>query len=70
MIKINKHDNIIDILQKIKQSNTKKVVLFFPFGHNVLYNKFLLKSIKNFDLNKKIIIKTNDILSKKILKDV
>lgn len=71
MIIIKKTDNIFDIINKIKRYNTdkKSIVISFPFGHDVLYNKVDLQSIKNY-WDKKIIIKTNDILSKKIWKEL
>jgi len=72
MIKINKTDNIFNIISKIKPhiTKSKKLVLEFPFGHNVLYNKVALQSLKNSFPENKIIIVTTDILSKKIIKEV
>ena len=70
MIQITQEDNIFDILEKIKKSSDKKIVLSFSLGHPVLYNKFLLQTIKDFDKNKKITIKTNDLASKKLIKKV
>ena len=66
MIIVKKTDNIFDIIYKIKQYNSenKSITLNFPFWHNILYNKVALQSIKD-SINKKIIISTNDILSKK-----
>ena len=71
MIIIKKTDNIFDIINKIKKYNTdkKSIVISFPFWHDVLYNKIDLKSIKQ-STTKKIVIKTNDILSKKIWKQL
>ena len=72
MIKVNKNDNIFDVISKIKSQfkEQKKIVLNFPFGHNILYNKVALKSLKNSFPNNKIVIVTTDILSKKIAKQV
>ena len=71
MIIVKKTDNIFDIIYKIKQYNSedKNIIINFPFWHNVLYNKVALQSIKDSS-NKKIIISTNDILSKKIWKNI
>jgi co-chaperonin GroES (HSP10) len=67
MITIIKTDNIFDVITKIREYKTdkKSITIIFPFGHNILYNKVDLQSIKSSSV-KKIIIKTNDILSKKI----
>lgn len=72
MIKIHKNDNTFDIINKIKSRDkkNKKIVLQFPFGHYILYNKIALKSIKDFFSDNTIIITTTDILSKKIWKQV
>ena len=72
MIKINKTDNIFDIISKIKklEKSEQKIILDFPFWHNVLYNKVALKSLKDSCSDKKIIISTTDILSKKIWKQI
>jgi len=72
MIKILKSDNIFDIISKIKKTNlqNKKIILNFPFWHTTLYNKIALKSLKNSFPDKKIIITTNDILAKKIWKQI
>ncbi len=71
MITIKKTDNIFDVISKIKKYETKKnnIILSFPFAHDILYSKISLKSIKD-STDKKIIIKTNDILSKKIWKQL
>lgn len=68
MLKIRKNDNIFDIISKIKNEpiETKVIVLEFPFWHNILYNKIALKSIKDSCIDKKIVIISSDILSKKI----
>lgn len=70
MIKIKKEDNIINIIEKIKKEkkNQKKIILNFPFWHDILYNKIALKSIKEAFPENKIIINSNDILAKKIIK--
>ncbi len=72
MIKINKTDNIFDIIAKIKKlkKDEKKIILEFPFWHNVLYNKVALQSLKDYCAHKKIVITTTDILSKKIWKQI
>ena len=72
MIKINKTDNIFDIISNIKkiEKNKKKIILIFPFWHNVLYNKIALQSLKNSFPESKIIVSTTDVLSKKIWKQV
>ncbi len=73
MIKITKQDNIFNILYKIeksKKNKENKIILNFPFWHPVLYNYISLKSIINKIWNKKLIIITNDINSKKIWKQL
>lgn len=68
MIKIEKSDNILDIISKIKKldNKDKKIILQFPFWHKVLYDKVALQSIKEACKNRKLVIKSNDILSKKV----
>ncbi len=69
MIKISKNDNIFDVLYKIqkhKNSNKNKIILEFPFWHPILHNYLSLKSIVEKFPNKKIIIITTDLSSKKI----
>ena len=69
MIKIKKEDNLYDIIKKIDKSKSdKQIVLQIPFWHPILYNYISLKSIKNKVLDKRIIISTSDIASKKIWK--
>jgi CRISPR/Cas system CSM-associated protein Csm2 small subunit len=47
MIKIHKHDSIVDIIIKIKDNKEKDIVLEFPFLHPVLHNYTSLKILKN-----------------------
>jgi len=70
MIRIKKTDNLFDVINKIQKNtnNEKKIILEFPFWHHILYNKVALQSIKNIIGDKKVIIATSDILSKKIWK--
>ena len=69
MIKIKKEDNLYDIIYKIEKSKAdKKIVLQIPFWHPILYNYLALKSIKNKAEDKKIVISTADLASKKIWK--
>ncbi len=72
MIKIHKNDNTFDIINKIesRDKKNKKIILKFPFGHYILYNKIALKSIKDFFSDNTIVITTTDILSKKIWKQI
>ncbi len=73
MIKISKNDNIFDILYKIekqKNSSKNKIILEFPFWHPVLHNYFYLKTLVNKYKDKKIIIVTTDLASKKIWKNL
>lgn len=72
MIKINKKDNLYDIILKIDKEKTtnKKIILEIPFWHQFLYNYLSLKIIINRYKNKKIIISTTDIASKKIWKQL
>ncbi len=70
-IKIKKDDSIFEVLEKIKNNISKKdnkVMLEIPFWHHILYNSFYLKAIQNFLKDKKLIIITTDIASKKLLK--
>ena len=70
-IKVKNSDNIFDVISKVKKYNTNKknIVINFPFWHEILYNKIDLKSLKK-STDKKIVIKTKDVLSKKLWKDL
>ncbi|PIE84951.1 hypothetical protein CSA08_04490 [Candidatus Gracilibacteria bacterium] len=70
MIKVKDSDTLIDIVNKISVSNKEKIVLDFPFGHQVLHNYLSLKIIKNKCLDKELIIITNDINAKNIGKRI
>lgn len=71
MIKINKTDNIYDILEKISDSNYwEKISIEIPFWHKILYNYLSLKILKNKFKNKKILIITPDINAKKFWKNL
>lgn len=71
MIIVEQKDNIFDVIYKIKKykGDDKTITIHIPFWHNILYNKVSLKSIKE-STSKKIVISTNDILSKKIWKNI
>lgn len=70
MIKIKKSDTLIDIVNIINSSTDDKIVLDFPFWHQVLHSYLSLKIIKNKCLKKELIIITNDINAKKIWKRI
>ncbi len=70
MIKVKDSDTLIDIVNKISVSNKEKIVLDFPFWHQVLHNYLSLKIIKNKCLDKELIIITNDINAKNIWKRI
>jgi len=73
MIKVSKNDNIFDVLLKIQKEETpskNKVILEVPFWHSILHNYISLKTIVNKIWNKKLIIITKDINSKKIWKSL
>lgn len=78
MIKVKTTDNIYDIIYKIDKEigatwswkMWSTIVLEIPFWHPVLHNYLALKSLKNKAWDKKIIITTTDIASKKIWKDL
>lgn len=66
MIQIKENDTIIDIVNKIKNCEEKEIILKFPWWHPVLNNYILLKILKAKAWQKRIVIITNDIFSKKI----
>ena len=71
MIKVSKDDNIFDVLLKIQNEENpskKKLILEVPFWHPILHNYVSLKSIINKIWDKKLIIVTTDLNSKKIWK--
>ncbi len=70
MIKIELKDNLYDIIKKIQNNSWKIVEISIPIGHKILYNKYALWAIKEFFKDKKIIIFTNDIISRKLLKEL
>ncbi|MDD3646264.1 MAG: hypothetical protein PHH06_02540 [Candidatus Gracilibacteria bacterium] len=78
MIKVKASDNIYDIIYKIEKDlsiagtgkSLSKIILEIPFGHPVLHNYLALKSLKNKAGDKKLIITTTDIASKKIGKEL
>ncbi len=70
MIKIQKNDSILDILDKISNSKDPQIILEFPFWHPVLHNYLSLKVLKNKAENKNLIIHTNDKTSRKIGKSL
>ncbi len=68
MIIIKSHDTIIDILNKISESNSKKIILQFSFWHPVLHNYLSLKLIQIRVGKKELSIVSNDKASRKIWK--
>lgn len=78
MIKVKASDNIYDIIYKIEKDlsiawtwkSLSKIILEIPFWHPVLHNYLALKSLKNKAWDKKLIITTTDIASKKIWKEL
>ena len=70
MIKIKIHDTLIDIVEKIEACDEWDVILDFPIWHSVLHNYISLKVLKSKAKNKKLIITTNDRVSKKVGKSL
>ncbi len=70
MIKIEKKDTIIDIIEKIKFYKWKNLTLKFPFWHPILHNYISLKILKNKSWKKNITIITGDLTSRKIWKQL
>ena len=68
MIKIQKQDSIVDILNKINQEKSNDIILDFPFWHPILHNHLSLKIIQTKTRNKNLIILSNDKTAKKIAK--
>ena len=66
MIKIQKNDTIVDIINKINSHKEKEIILQFPFGHPLLHNYLSLKIIKSKAGSRKIIIISNDLSAKNI----
>jgi len=70
MIQIRAQDTIIDIVEKIEKSNSDELVLFFPVWHPILHNHISLKIIQSKSKDKNITIHTNDVVGKKICKNI
>lgn len=70
MIEIHSQDNIIDIVEKIEENNSQELILFFPVWHPILHNHLSLKIIQSKSKNKNITIHTNDVVWKKICKNI
>lgn len=68
MIKVSKTDTIVDVLKKIDKEKEDKIIIDFPFWHNILHNHLSLKIIQTKSRNKKLIIISNDKTAKKIWK--
>ena len=66
MIKIKNTDTLIDIIQKIVNSDEHEIILNFPFWHPVLHNYLSLKMLKSKAKGKRITILTTDLASKRI----
>ncbi len=66
MIKVLQSDTIIDVVNKINNSEDKELLIEFPFWHSILNNYMSLKILKNKAWEKRITILTHDISSKKI----
>lgn len=68
MIKINKNDSIIDIINKINNCKQKEIILDIPFWHPILHNYTSLKILKNKSWKKELILITSDKTAKNIWK--
>jgi hypothetical protein len=68
MIKVKNWDSIIDILDKVKKSDKKKNIIFFPVWNSILHSKSSLIILKNKIPN--LYIVTNDIASKNIIESL
>jgi hypothetical protein len=70
MIYIREQDSIIDIIEKIEKDPQEKIILYFPVGHPILHNSLSLKIIALKSKNKTLHIKTNDLVGRKICKNL
>lgn len=68
MIKVNKTDSIIDIIQKIQKEKKDEIIMDFPFWHPILHNYLSLKILRNKSWSKPLTIITKDLTSRKIWK--
>jgi len=68
MIKVNKTDSIIDIIQKIQKEKSNDIIIDFPFWHPILHNYLSLKILKNKAWSKQLTIVTKDLTSRNIWK--
>ena len=66
MIKVNKTDSIIDIIQKIQKEESDDIIIDFPFWHPILHNYLSLKILKNKAWSKQLTIVTKDLTSRNI----
>ncbi len=66
MIKVNKTDSIIDIIQKIQKEKKDEIIMDFPFWHPILHNYLSLKILRNKCGSKQLTIVTKDLTSRKI----
>lgn len=66
MIRIQKDDTIVDIVDRIEASNDPEIVLDFPVGHPILHNYIALKILKSKAWEKQLVIATADRVWKKI----
>ena len=70
MIKIKINDTLVDIVEKIESHNDRDLILDFPIWHPILHNYISLKVLKSKAKQKKLIITTNDRVSKKVWKSL
>jgi len=70
MIQIKNTDTLIDILEKITSIEWRDIILNFPIWHPILHNYLSLKIIKSKSAWKKLTIITNDLISRKIGKNL
>ena len=70
MIPIKKSDTLIDIIEKIGSVQRDSIILNFPIGHPILHSYLSLKIIKSKSGEKSITIVTNDLVSKRIGKNL
>lgn len=68
MIRIQNHDTIIDIIEKMEQDDSEELLLHFPVWHPIVHNKIALRVIKSKAKHKKLTVLTHDALWKNLMK--
>lgn len=70
MIQVKRKDTIIDIIEKMQNEESQTIILDFPVSHPTLHNYISLKILKSKAQWKKLVIRSNDLVWKKIGKNL